>query len=208
MNHIQDPEQKLLIVGLTGGIGSGKSTVAKMFEDHGAGVIDTDAIAHQLTQADGEAIATIRAAFGNDYISRDGALDRSKMRGHIFSDIGAKHRLEKILHPMILSHAKAALQKMHGKPYIIIVVPLLPEKPSFRQLVHRVLVVDCSEAAQIERVMGRNHISEQEVRNIIAQQTPRDERLKIADDVIQNDNNMYHLVSQICVLHERYSHNN
>jgi len=210
-----------LIVGLTGGIGSGKSTVASLFAEHGAGIIDTDAIAHQLTQAcpelveaacpepsrraNGEAIAAIRAAFGNDYLTDDGALDRAKMRGLIFSDATAKQRLEQILHPLILEQAKAQLKRLQAKPYILVVVPLLAESPAFRQLVQRVLVVYCDEDTQIARVTGRNCMTEAEVRAIITRQTPRNERLQLADDVIHNDASLNKLAEQVGILHKRYS---
>lgn len=196
--------QGRLIVGLTGGIGSGKSTVAVLFAEHGAGIIDTDVIAHRLTQTGGEAITAIRAAFGDDYITDDGTLDRAKMRGLIFSDAAAKQRLEQILHPLIFEQAKAQLQQMQTKPYILAVVPLLPESRTFRQLVQRVLVVDCEENTQIARVIGRNRLTEKEVRAVIAQQTPRAARLQLADDVIHNDSGLDDLAEQVAVLHERY----
>lgn len=192
-------------VGLTGGIGCGKSTVAGLFAEHGAGIIDTDAIAHSLTQSGGESIAAIRTAFGNDYITDDGALDRAKMRGLIFSDAAAKQRLELILHPLILEQAKAQLQRLQSRPYIIIVVPLLRESPAFRQLVQRVLVVDCDENTQVARVTGRSRMTAREVRAIIAQQAPRAECLQLADDVIHNDAGLDNLAEQVTVLHQRYS---
>lgn len=195
------------VVGLTGGIGSGKSTVASLFAEHGAGIIDTDVIAHRLTQADGAAIAAIRTAFGNDYITDDGKLDRAKMRGLILSDAAAKQRLEKILHPLILEQARAQLQRLQMKPYIIIVVPLLPESPAFRKLVRRVLVVDCDENIQIERVIGSGRMTDAEVRAVIERQTPRAERLQLADDVIHNEAGLENLTGQVAVLHERYSAN-
>lgn len=194
-----------LCIGLTGGIGCGKSTVAGLFAEHGAGIIDTDAIAHHLTQRRGVAITAISTAFGKDYISDDGSLNRAKMRALVFSDPVAKQRLELILHPLILKHAKAQLQRLRIKPYIIIVVPLLPESPAFLQLVQRVLVVDCDETAQVARVIGRSNIGEAEVRAIIAQQTPRTERLQIADDVIHNDAGLDKLAAQVAVLHQQYS---
>ena len=194
-----------LCIGLTGGIGCGKSTVAGLFAEHGAGIIDTDAIAHHLTRNRGDAIAAISAAFGKDYITDDGELDRAKMRGLIFSDAAAKQRLEVILHPLILQQAKQQLRLLQTKPYIIIVVPLLAESPSFRQLIQRVLVVDCDENTQVARVIGRSQMGETEVRGIIAQQTPRAERLQIADDVIHNDAGLDSLDEQVSVLHARYS---
>jgi len=197
-----------LVVGLTGGIGCGKSTVADLFKKHGAIIIDTDVIARHLTQADGEAIAAIRLAFGDDYITGNGALNRTKMRGLIFSDADAKQRLEMILHPLILGQAKLKLQQLRTKPYIILVVPLLAESPAFRQQVQRVLVVDCNEDTQIARVIGRSLISGQVVRDIIAQQTPRAERLRLADDVIHNETTLKKLAAQVEVLHKRYSNGN
>ena len=197
--------QDRLIIGLTGGIGSGKSTIAALFAEHGAGIIDTDAIAHHLTQAGGAAIATIRTAFGDAYLTDDGALDRAKMRGLIFSDAAAKQRLEQILHPLIREHAKAQLQQLQDRPYIVIVVPLLPESPTFLQLVQRVLVVDCDENTQVARVIGRSRLTEAEVRAIIARQTPRAERLQLADDIIRNDSDVASLSGQVAALHVRYS---
>ena len=193
-----------ICIGLTGGIGSGKSTVAALFAEHGAGIIDTDAIAHHLTQAGGEAIPSIRAAFGNDYLTSDGALDRARMRRLIFSDTAAKQRLEHILHPLIREQAKAQLQQLQMKPYVIVIVPLLPESHAFRQLVQRVLVVDCEENTQVARVIGRSRLTEAEVRAIITRQTPRAERLQLADDVIRNDGGLGSLAEQVAVLHERY----
>ena len=197
--------QDRLIIGLTGGIGSGKSTVAELFAKHGAGIVDTDVIAHRLTQTGGEAIEAIRAAFGSGYITDYGALDRAKMRGLIFSDAAAKQRLEQILHPLIREHAKAQLQQLQDKPYILVVVPLLPESPAFLQMMQRVLVVDCDEKTQITRVIGRNRMTEAEVRAIIARQTPRAKRLQLADDTISNDTDMDNLSGQVIALHERYS---
>jgi len=193
-----------LVVGLTGGIGCGKSTVADMLAKSGAGIIDTDAIAHRLTQAKGAAIPAIRSAFGNEYIKDDGALDRDKMRRLIFSDVDARKRLELVLHPLILEQAKKQLQQLLDKPYVVIVVPLLPASPAFQGLVRRILVVDCTEANQVARVTRRSRMSEAEVRSIIAQQTPRAERLRLADDLIRNDAGIDSLAAQVAALHERY----
>ena len=194
-----------LIVGLTGGIGCGKSTVANLFAKFGAGIIDTDIIARRLTEAGGEAIAEIRADFGDDYISADGALNRAKMRRLIFSDIAAKQRLELTLHPLILEQAKVQLQPLQTRPYIILVVPLLAESPVFRQLTQRILVVDCDADTQVARVTARSQMDAAEVRSIIAQQTPRAERLQLADDIIHNDVGLDSLAEQVAVLHEQYS---
>lgn len=194
-----------LIVGLTGGIGSGKSTVASLFLEHGAGIIDTDEIAHRLTQADGAAIAAIRADFGDDFITDDGALNREKMRRRIFSDTDAKKRLEAILHPMILEQARTQIHELQAMPYIVLVVPLLPESPAFQKLIQRVLVVDCDEDTQIARVTGRSRMTETEVRAVIAQQTLRAKRLQFADDVIHNESSLGNVAKQVAILHEGYS---
>lgn len=194
-----------LVAGLTGGIGSGKSTIANLFEQHGAGIIDTDAIAHNLTQPGGAAIAAIRDSFGDGYITPDGALDRVKMRTRIFTDSAAKQQLEAILHPLILEQTKVLLQQMQAYPYIVIVVPLLPESPAYRQLVQRILVVDCDENIQVERVVKRSGMNTAEVLAIIAQQTQRTERLSLADDVIRNDGDMDRLAVQVAVLHKKYA---
>jgi len=199
------PVKELLVIGLTGGIGSGKSVVARMFAEHGAGVIDTDQISHSLTRSGGDAIKPIQDAFGDEFMSEDGSLDRAKMRNLIFSDASAKLRLEKILHPMIRTLAKTRLAQMQDKPYAIIVVPLLPTSPAFQQMVNRILVVDCDAKTQISRVAERDHVSVQEAQDIISQQTPRDERLRLADDVIRNENDLESLAEQVEALHKRYS---
>ncbi len=206
MSH-SDPAREKLIVGLTGGIGCGKSTIAAMFAKHGAGIIDTDEIAHRLTQAGGAAIPAIRAAFGVDYVGMDGALDRAKMRALVFSDAAARQKLERLLHPLILEQAKVRLLEMKECPYVIVVVPLLPASPEYRRLTQRVLVVDCDERTQIERVVRRSRLTEAEVRAIIAAQTPRAERLQLADDVILNEGGLDGLAEQVFVLHRRYGQN-
>ncbi len=193
-----------LCVGLTGGIGCGKSTVADLFAKLGAGIIDTDEISHRLTQAEGAAIPAIRAAFGDEYIKDDGALDRDKMRGLVFSDTAAKKRLELILHPLILEQAKIQLQQLKANPYVIVVVPLLTVSPEFQRLAKRILVVDCTEDSQVDRVVERSRMNEAEVRAVITRQTPRAERLRLADDVIHNDAGMDSLAAQVAALHERY----
>lgn len=195
-----------LCVGLTGGIGCGKSTVAELFAQHGACIIDTDAISHQLTRQRGGAIKAIRDTFGGAYITSDGALDRVKMRNLIFSDPNAKLRLEQLLHPLILRQAQTLLQQQLSCPYTVLIVPLLPVTPDFRKLVQRVLVVDCDEQNQIERVTKRSGMNISEVRIIISQQTPRMDRLQMADDVIHNDGDVLSLHDQVDILHNQYAH--
>lgn len=191
-------------VGLTGGIGCGKSTVAALFGELGACVIDSDAISHQLTQPAGAAIETIRAAFGSSYIDASGVLDRVRMRHLVFSDIAARQRLEGILHPLIRAQMLEHIQTAGAAPYFLLVVPLLCETPAYRELVQRILVVDCDEATQIARTMQRSEMSEQEVRAIMAQQIAHTERLRLADDIIRNDAGMDTLRTQVEQLHLRY----
>lgn len=192
-----------LVVGLTGGIGCGKSAVAAEFARLGATVVDTDAIAHELTQAGGAAVAKIRELFGDDYLDPAGAMDRAKMRALAFSDPAAKRKLERLLHPMIRAEAARRIAAARG-PYAIQVVPLLVESAGFRQRVSRVLVVDCPEWLQIERVRQRSGLSEEEVRRIIANQAASEARLAAADDVIDNSGSLDALHNQVQQLHLRY----
>jgi len=194
-------------IALTGGIGCGKTTVAEIFATLGVGIVDTDAISHQLTQANGLAIPKIKAALGDTYINPDGALDRTRVRKLIFSDPSKKKILEQILHPLILNQAMSQLQQFDRTPYNLIVVPLLVENLAFQQLADRILTVDCSEEAQIDRVTRRNYMSVSEVQSILRQQSSRTERLNIADDVINNDDDMISLSKQVEMLHQRYTEN-
>lgn len=191
------------VVGLTGGIGSGKSAAAAEFARQGAAVVDTDAIAHELTQPGGAAIAELRRQFGEEFIDAAGAMDRSRMRARAFSDAAAKARLERLLHPMIRAESTRRISASRA-PYVVHVVPLLLESPDYRQRVQRVLVVDCPEALQIERVRQRSALAEDEVRRIIAAQTPRDARVAAADDVIDNSGSLDALHKQVRALHGRY----
>ncbi|WP_292937601.1 dephospho-CoA kinase [Noviherbaspirillum sp.] len=190
-------------VGLTGGIGSGKTTVADMLHARGAAVIDTDLLAHQLTAPDGLAIPEIRAQFGEAFLTADGAMDRTKMREYVFAEPTAKARLEAILHPLIRIETERAAAQARGT-YLVFVVPLLVESGSWRQRVSRVLVVDCAEQTQVRRVMSRSGLSEQQVRAIMAAQVSRQQRLAAADDVIDNDGDAVALVPQVDRLHASY----
>lgn len=192
-----------LVIGLTGGIGSGKTSAAEFFSALGADVIDTDEIAHQLTQPQGAAIAPIRRAFGEDFITADGALNRKKMRTLVFSDGASRQRLETILHPLICVEA-ARRAALSSAPYIMMVVPLLLEAGNYREMVRRILVVDCNEQSQVERAMARGRLGEQEVHAIMAAQISRRERLLQADDVIVNNLDMTHLRQQVETLHQKY----
>ena len=190
-------------VGLTGGIGCGKSTVADLFAALGATIVDTDVIAHALTAPQGAAMPAIVAEFGPDFAQPDGALDRARMRTLVFSDATARARLEAILHPRIRAATEAAGQAATGA-YVIYVVPLLIESGSWRERVTRVLAIDCSEDMQVARVMQRSQLSADEVRAIMATQVTRARRLAEADDVVDNDSGLDALQAQVQALHERY----
>jgi dephospho-CoA kinase len=172
-------------IGLTGGIGSGKSTVAAMLVDRGAWLVDTDAIARALTLPGGAALGAIAQAFGADMITPEGALDRDRMRTRVFGDAAAKLQLERILHPMIGAQAESQARRAAGRP-VVFDVPLLAESVHWRQRVERVLVVDCPEPVQIQRVMQRSGWEADAVRRVIEQQAPRARRRTIADAVIFN----------------------
>lgn len=190
-------------VGLTGGIGSGKSTVASLFAELGVPVIDTDLISHELTQPGGLAIAAIRSSFGDEYIDATGALDRAKMRQLVFSDSTAKQRLEKILHPRILAQAKSLAESRPG-PYVLLVIPLLFETADYQNWLDHTVAVDCPETTQISRATRRNGLSEQTVRAIMARQFTRAQRLELANDVIINDGTLSELHPQIARLHQTF----
>lgn len=190
-------------VGLTGGIGSGKSTVADLFTAQGAAVIDTDLIAHQLTAVGGAAIPAIRESFGAGLILPDGAMDRAAMRERVFADPAEKKRLEAIMIPLIRRTTREAAEQAQGA-YLLFVVPLLVESGLWQQRVSRVLTVDCPEEVQLRRVMQRNNLSEAQVRAIIASQASRAERLAAADDVISNEGDSAALLPQVVRLHQLY----
>ena len=191
------------VVGLTGGIGSGKSTVADLFVAEGAGLVDTDAIAHELTGAAGAAMPAITGAFGSEVMTKDGALDRAAMRRLVFAQPEAKKRLEGILHPLIRQLATQRCRES-ASPYVILAVPLLAETGAYRDFYDRVAVVDCPEAQQIERVMTRSGLSEKEVRAIMDNQASRAQRLALADDVIVNSAGLGELLVQIKALNVKY----
>ena len=176
-----------LRIGLTGGIGSGKSTVAQLLAQHGAAVVDTDLIARQLTLRGGTAIAAIASRFGADMIDIDGALDRARMRSLVFSDATAKQRLEAILHPLIGAETERQAAAAHGAPALVFDVPLLVESGHWRGRVERVLVVDCRETTQIERVVARSGWTVPAVQAVIASQGSRQQRRACADAVVYND---------------------
>jgi dephospho-CoA kinase len=176
-------------LGLTGGIGSGKSTVGQMLVDAGAALVDADAISRSVTAPGGSALSAIAQAFGSDYITAEGALDRDRMRTLVFSDATAKQRLETIIHPLVSlatqAQAKAAVEA--GHKLLVFDVPLLVESGRWRSQLDGVLVVDCETATQIKRVVARNGLSTEAVQGIIQAQAPRAQRLAAADWVIFNE---------------------
>ena len=190
-------------IGLTGGIGSGKTTVADFFAKLGVGIIDTDLISHALTAPSGVAIEPIRASFGAEFILPSGALNRSTMRELIFQNADAREKLEAILHPLIRHSCEIESTKFQS-PYVIFVVPLLVESGTWLQRVNQVLVVDCSETLQIERVIRRNGLSIEQINRIMATQASRSERNKHANDIIDSSVNLTELQTQVLVLHQKY----
>jgi dephospho-CoA kinase len=193
---------KKLVIGLTGGIGSGKSAAAEEFARLGATVVDADAISHELTAAGGAAMPEIEKVFGRGVLAPDGALDRKRMRERVFANSAERRTLEGILHPLIRDESRRRIAAAPG-PYVVHVVPLLVESGEFGRRVDRVLVVDVPEAVQVARVRERG-LGDEQVRRIIASQAPRAERRAAAHDVIENSGSLEALRDQVRALHEKY----
>lgn len=191
------------VVGLTGGIGSGKSAAADAFAALGIDVTDTDRLAHALTERGQPGYAAILSEFGPAFCDSDGALDRARLRGVVFTDGGARARLEAILHPLIRDAARREVTRWRS-PYGLLVVPLLLERGGLTGVVARVLVVDCAEEEQVRRVMTRSSLTEPEVRAIMATQLRREERLAGADDVLDNSGPLAAIAPQVAALDRRY----
>ena len=193
------------VIALTGGIGSGKSSVGNILAELGAAVIDTDEIAHQLTAAGQPGARAIGAQFGAEYLAADGALDRKRMRELVFADAPAKKKLEALLHPMMRAEVKARMSAAPtAAPYAVIVVPLLIETGAYHDLARRVLVVDCDEEEQVARVVRRSQLAPEAVRAIMASQVSRAERLRYADDIVRNDGDLPGLRAAVEALHRKY----
>lgn len=192
-----------LIIGLTGGIGSGKTSATRFFAAEGIAIIDADTIAHELTGAQGDAIPNIKKYFGVEFITKNGKLDRKKMKNRIFSDINSRKKLEEILHPLIQAEVMHRIENA-SSPYIIVVAPLLLETGDYCEIVTRILVVDCNEEYQISRTVSRDGLSKEEVRTIMATQKSRHERLNQADDVIVNDTDISSLQEKVKLQHNIY----
>ncbi len=193
----------VFIVGLTGGIGSGKSSAGHYFSALGIDVIDTDQIAQELTQPQGPAIIPIKNRFGDDFITADGALDRKKMRSQIFSNSASRQKLETILHPLIREEVSRRIA-LTRSCYIIIMIPLLFETTDYHHMIQRILVIDCDEQDQITRTMARSQLTQQTIYAIMATQISRQERLQKADDIITNNQDMAYLKKQVIDLHKKY----
>lgn len=194
----------MFVVGLTGGIGSGKTLVADLFAARGVAIVDTDVIAHSITAPHGPAMPFIAREFGPTFIAADGSLERAKMRALAFADDTARARLEAITHPLIRAETERRMNAANGA-YVIVVIPLLVESGVWKSRVNRVLVVDCDVETQIARVMQRNGFSREQVLAIIARQAPREARLAAADDVLLNENaQVQQLDEQVGQLHTHY----
>ncbi len=194
----------MFTIALTGGIGSGKSEATKIFSSLGVPIVDLDIIAHQLTAEKQPLVSEIAAAFGQEYISASGALDRAKMRQLVFSNDQARKQLNEILHPAIYKEAINQLRQHSDQPYAVLAIPLLEEGSIYATSIDRVLVIDCEPEKQIERVKQRSHLTEQEIKQIIEAQIPRQTRIKIADDLIENNGSIADLRSKIEKLHQKY----
>lgn len=192
-----------LIIGLTGGISSGKTTVADLFKQHfDIDLVDADIIARQVVEPQSDGLKAIEQHFGSSVIAKDGTLDRAKLREHIFSSEQEKQWLNSLLHPLIRQQMQQEIKRVRS-PYALLVVPLLIEN-QLQSMVDRILVIDVQTQTQIQRTMQRDHVSEQQVRSILASQISRDERLSHADDVIDNSYSNDELFPQITKLHQKY----
>ena len=199
----------MFVVALTGGIGSGKSAAAKIFAELGIPVTDVDVISHELTAANQPLVNDIKANFGSDYITPEGALDRAAMRKLVFTDEVARAKLNTLLHPAIYDEALLQLQAnqdhlIKSAPYQILVVPLLFDSPRYLPHINRILVIDCDESTQIERVKQRSNLPESEIINIIKAQTSRKKQLSLANEVIENNGSIEKLREKILEIHQKY----
>ena len=193
------------LIGLTGGIGSGKTAVSDLLAKLGAGIVDTDLIAHQITAPHGVATALIEKQFGPDFISADGSLNRDRMRALVFAKPEARKSLEAITHPLIRQETirQALRLSKEGVPYLVFVVPLLIESGSWMELIDLLVLVDCPEETQIQRVMQRSNLPREEIERILAAQASREERLKYADIVIENQSSLKDLEVEVQNLHQK-----
>lgn len=193
------------VVGLAGGIGSGKSTVSHHLEQLGAHVIDTDVIARELTDIGGVAIPAIREEFGEKIFLANGQLDRSALREIVFQDAAARQALESILHPLIFTRSQFLCGQASRKTYTLLVVPLWVENPDYHPLVQRLCAIDLPAELQFQRIKARSQLKDEIITKMIQSQAKREDRLKLADDVIDNSQNLSFLLSQLPPLHAKYT---
>ena len=194
----------MFVVGLTGGIGSGKSEAAKLFAELGVPVTDVDVISHQITGANQPLIKDLEANFGYAYITPQGALNRTAMRKLVFNDDAARTKLNAILHPAIYDEALKQLEQKKHAPYQILAIPLLFESPRYSPHINRILLIDCDEATQIARVKLRSQLPESEILQIIKAQTPRKKLLSLANDIIKNNESVTELREKVIKIHQKY----
>ena len=194
----------MFVVGLTGGIGSGKSEAAKLFAELGVPVTDVDVISHQITGANQPLIKEIEANFGYAYITPQGSLNRDAMRKLVFNDDDARTKLNAILHPAIYHEALKQLEQNKQAPYQILAIPLLFESPRYSPHINRILLIDCDEATQIARVKLRSQLPESEILQIIKAQTPRKNLLLLANDIIKNNESVADLREKVIEIHQKY----
>jgi dephospho-CoA kinase len=194
----------MYVVALTGGIGSGKTTAANIFAELGVPITDLDQISHALTAANQPLIQDIKANFGNQFITAEGALNRAAMRELVFNNDQAREKLNAILHPAIYAQAIQQLEQHANAPYQILAIPLLFESPRYLPHIQRILVIDCDEQTQIARVKSRSNLPEADIVKIIRAQTGRKKQLSLANDVIMNDGDVENLRGKILKIHEKY----
>ena len=196
----------MTIVALTGGIGSGKSEVSRQFAKLGVPIVDTDVIAHELTSTGSPVLAQINQLFNIDFLTEDGSLDRAKLRTYVFNNPAERQKLEALLHPLIRANALKQLAENEHKlqpNYQILVIPLLFENNQYVGLVHKTLLVDCEENLQIQRAMARSQLNEAQVKAIMTAQVSRVTRLKLADEVIENNGSLDELIENVAKMHKK-----
>ena len=187
----------MFIIGLTGGISSGKSTAAKILKELGLKIIDLDQITHDIMKIGELGYIEIKKEFGEKYIDTKNAIDRKLLRDEIFSSLDLKKRIESILHPIIFETCNEQLNKLKHEKYLVLVIPLLFETKNYISLIDESLLIDCDLKTQIERVINRDGVSEQLASRIIKNQMSRDEKVLLADKVILNDGNINYLKAQL-----------
>ena len=196
----------MYIVGLTGGIGSGKSEAAKLFAELGAPVVDVDVISHELTTKGQATLKKIAQVFGKDILNSDGSLNRAALRQKVFADSEARKKLEAILHPAIYNKATERLEENASAPYQILAIPLLFESDRYLKIINRSLVIDSDTKLQIARASKRDGLLEADIQKIIDVQMPREKRNALADDIILNDGSIEELKEKVKQVHEKYIH--